>query len=419
MNHDAEVVVVGAGLAGLSAALNLRSHGIDTLVLEAGDAVGGRLRTDHVDGFTLDRGFAVHNPAYPEAAALLDHDLLDLRPFEPGVAYRTDSAVSYLAHPRGGWRGLRSTFGVARHHARTAAAFAAYAVGCAAASADALQRRPRMSGRAALRQAGVDNAGMRALVLPFLQGVLLESQLETSRRVLDEILASFVKGTPALPAAGMQSICEQLASRLPTDSLRLEQHVTSVDLHDQGVTVRTEAAAFSARKVIIAVSREALAPLLPDVRTGRSRAVTTWYHRADCSGAELLDGRPWVLTDQLRRTPVANTVVLTNAAPSYAPAGETLVSTSIIGIHREISSDAMRKHLSYLYGVDASRWDEVARYEIAHALPDFTSTTPEVFTQPRRNVWLAGDYCDSPSINGALRSGRTAAESVRTWLSRS
>ncbi|NDB18409.1 MAG: FAD-dependent oxidoreductase, partial [Actinobacteria bacterium] len=79
MNHDAEVVVVGAGLAGLSAALNLRSHGIDTLVLEAGDAVGGRLRTDHVDGFTLDRGFAVHNPAYPEAAALLDHDLLDLR----------------------------------------------------------------------------------------------------------------------------------------------------------------------------------------------------------------------------------------------------------------------------------------------------------------------------------------------------
>ena len=419
MSTDTEVVVVGAGLAGLSAALTLRASGIDTIVLEAGDAVGGRLRTDHIDGFTLDRGFAVHNPAYPEAAALLDHDLLELRPFEPGVAYRTDSSVSYLSHPRGGWRGLRSTLGVARHHARTAAAFAAYAVGCAAASQEALQRRPRMSGRAALRQAGVDNAGMRALVLPFLQGVLLESQLETSRRVLDEILASFVKGTPAVPAGGMQAICEQLASRLPTDSLHLGRPVTELMLHDKGVTVHSDGGSVLARKVIVAVSREALAALLPDVRTGRSRAVTTWYHRADCSGADLLDGRPWVLTDQLRRTPVANTVVLTNAAPSYAPAGETLVSTSVIGIHREISADAMRKHLSYLYGVDASGWDEIARYEIAHALPDFTSTTPEVFTQPRRNVWLAGDYCDSPSINGALRSGRTTAESVRTWLTRS
>lgn len=419
MTNETDVIVIGAGLAGLSAALHLRAYGIETTVLEAGDAVGGRLRSDHVDGYTFDRGFAVHNPAYPEAIALLDHDLLDLRSFEPGVAYRTDAQVSYLAHPRGGWRGLRSTLGTARHHARTAAAFAAYAVACAAASPESLQRRPRMSGRAALRQAGVDNAGMRALVLPFLQGVLLESQLETSRRVLDEILASFVKGTPAIPAAGMQAIAEQLASRLPSDCLHLSQRVAALDPHDNKVTVHTDGAQFTARKVIVAVSREALASLLPDVRTGRSRAVTTWYHRANHSGAEILDGRPWVLTDQLRRTPIANSVVLTNAAPSYAPAGETLVSTSVIGIHREIAADAMRKHLSYLYGVDASSWDELARYEIEHALPDFTSTTPEVFTQPRRNVWLAGDYCDSPSINGALRSGRTAAEGVRTWLTRS
>lgn len=419
MSHETEVVIVGAGLSGLSAALHLREQGIDAVVLEASDAVGGRLRTDHVDGFTFDRGFAVHNPAYPEARTLLDQELLELRSFEPGVAYRADDRVSYLAHPRGGWRGLRNTVGTARHHARTAAAFAAYAVACAAASPESLQRRPRMSGRAALRQAGVDNAGLRALVLPFLQGVLLESQLETSRRVLDEILASFVKGTPAVPAAGMQAIAEQLASRLPADALHLNRTVTSLDLGHNDVSVTAEGMQVRARKAIVAVSREALAALLPDVRTGRSRAVTTWYHRADCSGAELLEGRPWVLTDPLRRTPVANSVVLTNAAPSYAPAGETLVSTSVLGIHREIAPDAMRKHLSYLYGVDASGWDELARYEIQHALPDFTSTTPEVFTQPRRNVWLAGDYCDSPSINGALRSGRTAAAGVRTWLTRS
>ncbi|NBU31458.1 MAG: FAD-binding protein, partial [Actinobacteria bacterium] len=294
MTIETEVVVIGAGLAGLSAAIHLRDAGIDVQVVEASDAVGGRLRTDHVDGYTLDRGFAVHNPAYPEAQALLDHERLDLRSFEPGVAYRTDSGFSFLAHPRGGWKGLRQSFGTARTHPRTAAAFAAYAVACAAMSHDALMRRPRISGRAALRQAGVDNAGMRALVMPFLQGVLLESQLDTNRRVMDEILATFVKGTPAVPSGGMQSIAEQLASRIPMDALSLNAHVDGLDLGDNSVTVRTAAGEVRARKAIIAVSREALAALLPDVKTGRSRSVTTWYHRATTPGHELLDGRPWV-----------------------------------------------------------------------------------------------------------------------------
>ena len=416
MQVETDVVIVGAGLSGLSAAIHLRQLGIDSHILEASDAVGGRLRTDRIDGFTLDRGFAVHNPAYPEAQALLDQDSLDIRSFQPGVAYRTDTGVQYLAHPRAGWRGLRRSLGAARLHPRTAAAFAAYAVGCAALSHDALMRRPRISARAALRQAGVDAVGMRALVLPFLQGVLLEAQLETSRRVVDEILASFVKGAPGVPADGMQAISQQLAKRIPTDTLSVNSRVSSLDLHDDGVVARGDGCEVRARKAILAVSHDAVPSLLPDAPARRSRAVTTYYHRSTTPGSQLLDGSAWVLTDMLRRTPIANSVVLTNAAPSYAPAGETLISTSVLGVHREIGPEAIRKHLSYLYGVDASDWEEVARYEIAHALPEFTASTPDLFTQPRRHVWLAGDYCDSPSINGALRSGRTAAQSAATWL---
>jgi len=413
---DTDVVIVGAGLSGLSAAIHLRELGVDSHIVEASDGVGGRLRSDVVDGFTFDRGFSVHNPAYPEARALLDHELLDIRSFEPGVAYRTETGLQYLAHPRAGWRGLRRSIGAARLHPRAAAAFAAYAVGCAALSHDALMRRPRISARAALRQAGVDAAGMRALVLPFLQGVLLEAQLETSRRVVDEILVSFVKGTPGVPALGMQAIAAQLVARVPSDALSLNSRVDSLQLRDDGVTARGDGFEVRARKAILAVSHDVVPTLLPDIEPRRSRAVTTYYHRSTTPGHELLDGRAWVLTDMLRRTPIANSIVLTNAAPSYAPSGETLVSTSVLGLHREIGPEAIRKHLSYIYGVDASTWEELARYEIAHALPEFTASTPDVFTQPRRHVWLAGDYCDSPSINGALRSGRTAAQSAHTWL---
>ncbi len=52
-----DVIVVGAGLAGLHAALRLQAAGREVIVLEASDAVGGRIRTDEVDGMLLDRGF--------------------------------------------------------------------------------------------------------------------------------------------------------------------------------------------------------------------------------------------------------------------------------------------------------------------------------------------------------------------------
>ena len=162
----------------------------------------------------------------------------------------------------------------------------------------------------------------------------------------------------------MQAIAEQLAARIPSDALSLNCRVQSLDLHDDGVTARGDGFEVRARKAILAVSHNAVPELLPDIAPRRSRAVTTYYHRSSTPGAELLDGRAWVLTDMLRRTPIANSVVLTNAAPSYAPAGETLVSTSVLGLHREIGAEAIRRHLSYLYGVDASTWEEVARYEM-------------------------------------------------------
>jgi len=156
--------------------------------------------------------------------------------------------------------------------------------------------------------------------------------------------------------------------------------------------------------------------VLPGYEAGRTRGVTSWYHLADCAPAELLGGKAWLVTDASHRTPIANTVPISAAAETYAPAGEVLVSTSVIGVHRELTDEPMLKHLQYLYGVDTRGWRTVARYEIPNALPDFMPPTLPTANRAAPRVWLAGDHTDSPSINGALRSGRIAAEQIAVTI---
>jgi len=418
--HEHDVIIVGAGLAGLSAAVWLRDAGIRATVLEASDGVGGRLRTDKVDGYLLDRGFAVHNPGYSEAPKVLDHDALDLKPFEAGVAYRNSDSLTFLTDLRRSSDGVRSgltqTFGALRRNPRTTTTFAAYVARCATSSPESLRRRPDISIRAALRQAGVDANGLRTIVGPFLQGVLLEAHLETSRIVVDEILAAFVRGLPSVPADGMGAIGVQLAAKLDPQRLLLNTRVIGIHADATGVRVQTDGDTHTARAALVAVSQELLPTVLPGYEAGRTRGVTTWYHLADCAADELLGGKPWLVTDATHRTPIANTVPITAAAPSYAPPGSVVISSSVIGVHRELTDEPMLRHLSYLYGVDTSGWQTIARYEIPNALPDFMPPTTPTLNRAAPRVWLAGDHTDSPSMNGALRSGRVAAGQISATL---
>ncbi len=96
---DADVIIIGAGISGLACAKYLMRSGIDFLVLEANQKIGGRIRSDHVDGFILDRGFQVLQTAYPEARRQLDYDKLELRSFSPGVAVKVKGNLFYIADP--------------------------------------------------------------------------------------------------------------------------------------------------------------------------------------------------------------------------------------------------------------------------------------------------------------------------------
>lgn len=408
------VVVVGAGLAGLAAAQRLRAHGISVVVVEASDRVGGRVSSDTIDGFTLDRGFQLFNPAYPEARRVLDVDALDLRPFVAGaeiILSRDGSRrVVRIADPRRepswSWSSLRAPLGSRVGLAR----FGAYALSRSLRSPAALRKEPDVTAAEALKRAGADRTLMSRALRPFLSGVFLESELTTSRRFLDLVLRSFLRGTPALPAGGMQAIPQQLAVGL---DVRLLEPVSHVGPDHVVAGERIDADA-----VIVATDPGTAGRLVPGVTVPQGRSVTTWYYRPSGDPAALSDGRGVLMLDGAQRGPLVNSVVLTHAAPSYAPPGEALVSASALGVRASSEHErAVRDHLGWLYGVDTSRWELIATYPIPYALP--AMPVPLQVRKPTRaanGVFVAGDHRDTSSIQGALVSGRRAADDVLAQL---
>ena len=403
-----DVVIVGAGLAGLAAARELSLAGAQVAVLEASDQVGGRVRTDCLDGLQLDRGFQVYNPAYPEAARILDHPALGLKPLAPGLGIRLDNGrMMRLGDPRKhlswGLRGLGPGSGSPVAKAR----LGRYLLHIARQVPSALLEEPDVTAREALAQAGVSDTLIDLLLAPFLTGVFLEADLATSRRFMDLVLLSFVHGRPSLPSQGMQAIPEQLHAALPPGTVRLNTEVAKI--HNKSVTTRDDSR-IRAKLVILAADAPAAETLAPGLRLPAGRSVTTWYHLADAPPEQLTNALPLLLVDGQRRGPVINSVVLTNAAPSYASRNRVLVSSSTLGLDSSHEAEkSVRTALSQLYAVPTTGWELVRPYSIAYALP--VMEPPFQVSKPieHGSLLLAGDHRETASIQGALVSGRRAA----------
>ncbi len=400
---DADVVIVGAGLAGLAAARTLRAGGAEVVVVEAADRVGGRVATDVVDGFLIDRGFQVLNAAYPEVASVVDVDALRLQTFDRGVAVSTGGRRHLLADPRGHPRGI-----VATATAPVGSTRAKLALAAMTARDLARPRRPVGTDRttaAELARWGMGGAMSERLWYPFLSGVFLEDGLETSARLFHLFWHSFATGRIGLPAEGMGALASQLASGLPADRLLLGEPVRRV--RADGVNL-AGGGRLTARAVVVAADPASASSLLPGLPVPSLRGVTTFYHRAEVSplGAAVL-----VLDGEERL--IANTAVVSDVAPSYAPAGSSLVATSVVGAPDATAEPEVRRRLASLCGCDTSGWELVAVRRVPGALPAFPAGRPL-----RRTVrlgdgcYVCGDHRDTPSIQGALVSGRRAGQAV-------
>ena len=404
----ADVVVVGAGLAGLAAAHRLVHDGLEVAVLEASDGVGGRARTDHVDGLLLDRGFQLLNPAYPEAARLLDLPALDLQPFDSGVVVAHGGRRSVLADPR---RAPRHALGAltAPGSLREKAAFAGWAVQVGFGGARRIKDAPDEPLSVSLDRRGLTGRLRRGVLEPFLAGVLAEDEQATSRRFVDLLVRAFVRGTPSLPAGGMGAMAEQLVAGLPAGTVHLATRATAV----AGGSVTTDAGVVTASAVVVATD-PSTAVALAGLPTVVMRGLTTFYHLAD----EAPTASRMLHLDGDRRGPVLNTGVVSNVAPTYAGGRGALIASTVLGVRDDATTEqAVRAQLRLVYGADPRPWQLVATYPIAGALPAILP--PLHLRSPVAlggGLFVAGDHRDTASIQGALVSGRRAADAVLTRL---
>jgi len=399
-----DVVVVGAGLAGLAAARHLHNKSFNVAVLEAQDDVGGRVRTDIVDGFRLDRGFQILLTAYPELRRQIDLTALDVHTFDPGALVMRRGRSYVVGDPFRSPSTLlptvRAPIGSPLDKARIALLRSRTLRGDA---------RELLGGNdlptvVALRRAGFSQKMIDRFFRPLFGGIQLDPSLTTSRRMFDIIFRSLSAGESGVPRLGMGALPRQMADRLP-GVVHVNMRVAAIE--SQSV-VLSDGRRIECRAVIVAAELPAARQLvsLPERASRRAGAVYFAATRAPIA-------TKLVVLDGTGRGPVLNAAVLSNVAPSYAPAGQHLVVAALPDIIDGDLESLARDQLRGWWGSQVDQWRHLRTYRIAHAgveqRPPFS---------PKRNlalgngIFMCGDHRDTGSLQGALYSGRRCGELV-------
>ncbi|MFJ5687694.1 NAD(P)/FAD-dependent oxidoreductase [Streptomyces sp. NPDC093099] len=412
--HHADVVIIGAGLAGLAAAHHLTSAGVRVSVLEAAPHVGGRMATDRVDGFRLDRGGRLLTTSYPELLRTPGLEGAALRMFSPGVVVHSDgrnyrtgavgSARSALTVARALASAPRPPLGGAVDQARLGAALARLA----ATPTTRLLARPERTALEALSVRGLPVRTVNAFVRPLLSALLCDPELTTSSRCADLALRAFARGRLCVTAGGASVLPDLLARTLPEGTVRTDVCVTDASI--SGVTTK-EHGEITCRSLVVATGARAAAELLPGLRVPDFHAVTVLHHTAPA--APLTD--PALLLDADRSGPVAHTAVMSAVDPSRAPEGRVLISSSVLGPPppAAVLDRTVRAQLARLYGTPTDDWELLAVHHDPEAVP--AMPPPHDLRRPVRllsGLYVCGDHRDTNTVQGALFSGRRAAHAV-------
>ncbi|WP_017731964.1 NAD(P)/FAD-dependent oxidoreductase [Nafulsella turpanensis] len=407
-----DVIIVGAGLSGLTAALELQKAGKKVVVLEAEDKPGGRVSTEKVDGFLLDKGFQVMLTAYPETQKYLDYRKLRLRQFIPGAILLKEGTKHKVADPR-----------------RVPSLFISTLLSPAGTFSDKMkllwlsqrlqskpivdifkqEEKPTME---VLREEyGFSRKLIDNFLQPFMAGIFLETELQTSRRMFDFTLKMFIEGYAALPEMGMEEIPRQLSKQLGEGVIHYKSKVKEVK---EGTVRLTSGQEWSAPAILLATEACGLTnDYLPEVKTNCS-SITTFYFSADKTPVK----GPFLVLNTKPNRFVNHLCVPSELSRAYAPGSKSLISVSVIGIVEQNNQEAIKhikQELKPYFGQQVQDWHHIKNIKIRYALPDQRHVQQQLADSSiclSPGLYVCGDHLLNGSINGAMRSGAFAAEVI-------
>jgi phytoene dehydrogenase-like protein len=412
LEAKAEVIIVGGGLAGLCCARKLHQEGISFLLLEASDGLGGRVRTDTVEGFLLDRGFQVLLAAYPEARRTLDYQALDLHSFYPGAMVRFGGKFHRVAdpwrHPGEALKGMFSPVGTFTDKLKVGKLRRQVLQG----SVEEIFQRRETTALEALQGRGFSAGMIDRFFRPFLGGVFFDRELRVSSRMFEFGFRMFSSGKTALPGQGMGAIPAQIASSLPAGALQLNTRVDS--LQDRSVILST-GEKMTGGAVVLATEGPETARLLGEEKRQGSRSTTCVYFAA----AEPVLDEPLLVLNGEGQGLVNSLAIPSRVAPAYAPpGGQSLIAATVIGLptlQDDQLTEAVRSQLTEWFGPKVSAWRHLRTYWIRHALPLQIPPLPDPAAPVhpvRPGLYVCGEYANPASLQWAMASGRKAAEAV-------
>ena len=382
-SRSAEVLIIGAGLAGLSADITLESAGVDVRVIEASDRPGGRIASDVINGFICDRGFQLINAKYPALQELEVIKEIDFIPAPRVIEVAFGDRRHRIGDPRQvPWTALNKATGTIPEKL----ALLRFIVGKAKAGESIGE---------ALRNTGTC---YDRVLRPFLQGVFLTDPDNVDATYGHSIIKSFVNGKPGVPRNGVGELPKALAKRV--SNIVYNTRVDRIDL----TSVHTNNGTYTANKIVVATDATTATQLLGLTEVPRMAGCITWYHAVSQNPS----GNGSLVVDGQRRGPIINTVVMSDISANYAPSGQHLVSTTT---ELNVTESDVRRHLAVVWGTGTHDWQFIAKYEIPAALP--IHSVGRALSQSMKiseHHFVAGDHRTVPSQQGALFSGRLVAQ---------
>lgn len=406
------VIIIGGGLSGLTAARQLHKKGIDFLLLEATDRIGGRVKTDIVDGFRLDRGFQVLLTAYPEAKQWLDYAKLDLKSFLPGaLLLYPDGKQDLLGDPLRDFSSLIPTIFSNAGNLKDKFLILKLRNRLAGLSIEEIFQQKEMSTRDVLRnEYGFSSKIIERFFAPFFSGIFLEKELTTSRRMFDFVFKMFSQADTAVPNLGMEEIPKLLSQPLPTTSIKTNARVLKID---QQTVQLEDGFSFSAPQIIVATEATGIIKELHPIKT--SYQSTTHLHFV--AQESPIKKRLIALNTSPNRL-VNNICAISNIAPGYSSNNQFLISLSVVGntnLSEKELEKAIRKELQLWFGKVTQDWKHLHTHIVKYALPNQSKVSHSITEEKlklRKGLYTCGDFLLNGSINAAMKIGREVGDLV-------